>query len=531
MSQRGRPLLPTVLIVACVVASAIALAVGFRAWPGAATQKDVVRTAADSPDPVPPTAGSTSEAAVAEPGARIGELVRAHDRPVVRLEVGDDFAAAVRAHPPGTTYVIAAGLHRGQVVVPDRGDTFLGEPGAVVSGSVVLPTDGFRRIGSVWVLDGRTEWPFTHNGALHGVTEEGASRAASNHDLWWDDVRLDHVETRGSVDASGEWYFDYDADQLVVFDDPSTARDLELAVLEEFISSEASDVTIRNLELERFATPAQHGVIQAEGARWHISDVIVREAHGAGVSLDDRSILERATVIGNGQLGVEATLGTDVVVRDSVIADNGQLDYLWSWERGGLKFKETSGAVVQGNHVHGNRGPGIWFDLGNEDVLIDGNLVEGNTVAGIFYEISFSATISDNVVLDNGREEQLSNLGSGIFVSISSDVLVEGNETAGNHQEIVAVHADRAEEIGPGYAVERLVVRDNHVTLGRDGAVGLWVDTMESVFFSDRGNVFEDNTYVVDGCDRCFQWDNELMDYAAWQAAGNDLAGVLEEER
>ena len=57
----------------------------------------------------------------------------------VPVNPGDDLQAAVNAHPPGTTFLIKAGRHRRQSVVPKTGNSFIGEPGAILDGENVVP--------------------------------------------------------------------------------------------------------------------------------------------------------------------------------------------------------------------------------------------------------------------------------------------------------------------------------------------------------------------------------------------------------
>jgi parallel beta-helix repeat protein len=66
---------------------------------------------------------------------------------------GDSIQGLVNSHPGGTTFVIKAGVHRRQQVVPKDGDSFIGEPGAVLSG------------------EGVTEFAFGEGGS--GVTVRG----------------------------------------------------------------------------------------------------------------------------------------------------------------------------------------------------------------------------------------------------------------------------------------------------------------------------------------------------------------------
>ena len=53
----------------------------------------------------------------------------------MEINVEDDAQSVVNGHPPGTTYIVKAGIHlRNFSVQPKSGDTFCGEPGAVLDG-------------------------------------------------------------------------------------------------------------------------------------------------------------------------------------------------------------------------------------------------------------------------------------------------------------------------------------------------------------------------------------------------------------
>src|SRR3954452_23239958 len=58
----------------------------------------------------------------------------------VAIGAGDDAQSLVNTHPPGTTYLIKSGTHlRNFGIQPKSGDTFCGEPGAVLDGGRSLP--------------------------------------------------------------------------------------------------------------------------------------------------------------------------------------------------------------------------------------------------------------------------------------------------------------------------------------------------------------------------------------------------------
>src|ERR1700676_2957259 len=54
----------------------------------------------------------------------------------------------VERMPEGRTFLIQAGLHRLESVVPKNGDSFIGEPGAILSGAIVIKS--FERQGKYW---------------------------------------------------------------------------------------------------------------------------------------------------------------------------------------------------------------------------------------------------------------------------------------------------------------------------------------------------------------------------------------------
>lgn len=101
-------------------------------------------------------------------------------------------------HPPGTTYVLEAGVHRGQVLVPDVGDTIVGQAGGMLSGAEPVERGAFTRDGERWVLDGRREEPIEN-----GEVDPGFEGDRSAYELWAGVVGLRHVAGRDAVDEPG----------------------------------------------------------------------------------------------------------------------------------------------------------------------------------------------------------------------------------------------------------------------------------------------------------------------------------------
>ncbi len=456
----------------------------------------------------------------------------------VALHPGDDFQSAVDANPAGTTYLVKAGTHRMQSVLPRTGDTFVGEPGAVMSGARLLTA--FDREGPYWVATGQTQ-----QGQVHGVCATGHAGCSHPEDLFIDDVPLRQVTQLGEV-GPGTWFFDYDADKIYFTDDP-TGRKVETSVtrhaFDNFDSGRSesrnypSGVTIRDLVIEKYANPAQHGAIHAGGhangsktegltSGWLVEGVEVRLNHGAGIRIGDATTVRASFVHHNGQLGIGGK-GAGSVVEDTEVAHNNWAGFKWGWEGGGTKFSGSVGLVVRGNYVHHNDGPGLWADIDNIHTVYEGNLVSDNTGPGIFHEISYDAVIRDNVVERNGFGSTQWVMGSGIVVAGSPNVEVVGNVVQDNAGGISGMQQDRGSGRYGLYQLRNFHVHGNEVRAAQ-GYIGVVQDSGDSdVFSAARANRFEGNTYDVGSVDKPFAWMDAPRTPSEWRAYGHDTDGTF----
>jgi parallel beta-helix repeat protein len=181
----------------------------------------------------------------------------------------------------------------------------------------------------------------------------------------------------------------------------------------------ASDVTITNLVVEKYATSWQMGAIgnQRAGDRWTITDNEVRLNHAAGISFGSYAVVANNHAHHNGETGikgggrasssepVECEIWLEAASVDNNEIDHNRIDAVGfnpGNEGGGTKFACTRNLKVTNNYVHANSGMGLWTDINNDNTLYKNNTVENNTGAGIFHEISRSAFITENLVRNNG---------------------------------------------------------------------------------------------------------------------------------
>jgi parallel beta-helix repeat protein len=328
----------------------------------------------------------------------------------------------------------------------------------------------------------------------------------------------------------GRWMWD-DDDTIRVADDP-TGRRIELGMTAHAFVGDASDVTIRGLVVEKYATSAQSGAIQAQqpgdgerGIGWLIEDVEVRLNHAAGIRTGDETIVRNTVMHHNGQMGLAVSGGTDVLIEDSEIAHNNIAGFRWGWEAGGMKATRTLRLTVRGVYSHDNMGPGLWTDIDARDTVYEGNTVQDNTGPGIFHEISYDAVIADNVVERNGFDNPDWLWGAGILVAASSGVEVHSNIVTGNADGIAGIQQDRGEGAYGPRIVSDLWVHDNEISVAEGGHTGVVQDVDDNRIFDERNNRFDNNTYIGVAGD-AYAWNNRFIGRQQWVRSGQDANGV-----
>jgi len=470
-----------------------------------------------------------ADAAAAEPvqvqGAAPAPEARQATVAGVRLAVGANFQRAVDANPPGTTFIVAAGVHRMQSVRPKDGDRFIGESGAIMSGSRVLAPSQFRRDGAVWAIGGQTQQVYRREPMmLPGREAEG-----NPEELFSNGRRMRPVSSRAELTRYGTWYLDYATDTLYVRDDPATLGLLEATVTEAaFAGPGTRDVVIENLAVRHYSSPAQRGAVNAiDTISWRITRVDASWNHGAGISMGPGTRVSYCRMTYNGQLGLQGR-GQDTrtgytapgVVEHSEMARNYNLGFQWGWEAGAMKLtKYRDGVMFVNNWVHSNRGPGIWFDIDNANVTIRSNLVENNERLGIFYEISYGPTrIYWNIVRNNNKVT--TDESAGIYISNSRDVEVFGNAVYGHRLAIRARQNSRGTGMDGLYEIAGLNV--HHNDLSYSVWSGLQIEWGGDIYYTAaKRNSFSANTYRTAHA-RPFWWNFRSNDRSAWLATGQD---------
>ena len=439
----------------------------------------------------------------------------------VTVNPGDDLQQMVLSHPPGTSFELNPGVYRLQSIVPKDGDSFRGELGAILSGAQLL-TD-FTREGTYWTV----ETPARRRPQYRGKCDDDRPACIYPEDLFVDDSPLQRVASLSDV-VSGKWFLDYDSGKAHLANDPANHK-VEISVIPHAFSGSAREVKIRGLTIEKYASVAGEGAIQAKkpsgplGRDWIVENNKVRLNHGVGIWAGQGMHVLNNQVVHNGQMGL-AGAGSDIVIEGNEIAFNNYAGYHYGWEAGGTKFVFTRNLVVRNNFAHDNKGPGLWTDIENSGTVYEKNHTSHNQGAGIQHEISYQAVIRDNTIENDGFAPDPHRTGpwygAGIVIAGSSDVEVYDNKVTDCMNGIVGRYPRRElSRSGTPYLLRNLFVHDNVITQRQGIAAGIVVSGgLSGDVFTSWGNRFVNNTFQLgDPQAKSFAWMNVLTSFANWR--------------
>ncbi|MGD0594901.1 MAG: right-handed parallel beta-helix repeat-containing protein [Acidimicrobiales bacterium] len=276
---------------------------------------------------------------------------------------GDSFST------PGTTYWFAPGTHTlgtgaYSQIIPADNDTYIGAPGAVISGQ------------------GDNDFAFDQTAT--GVTIEY---------LTIKDFTPPGNEGAVNSSAAPNWTIQYDTVEDI---SPGTALYLG-----------TNDVVNHNCLTENG---------QSAFGTYTVTDTNSLTDGASNITLSDNEISYNDTC--NWE-----DISPDPVPAGDVPANcSGAGESTGCGCSGGGKFWEVDGATISGNYVHDNYNVGLWADDNNTGLTFTGNYISGNWGEGIIYELGYNAVIDGNTFVDNAWGKGPTNPGfpaSAIYVSES----------------------------------------------------------------------------------------------------------------
>jgi hypothetical protein len=290
----------------------------------------------------------------------------------------------------------------------------------------------------------------------------------------------------------GQFAIDSSSRHVILGDDPN-GRGVEVTVRNRWIDVQSDGVTIQGFRMRAAANDAQLGAIGNQShSAFVLQDNVLSDAHGAVVSLGGGSDLRllRNDISRGGQEGVSGYQATNTLIQHNRIHHNNTEGFKPEWEAGGLKVVAYTSAVLDGNDVFANHGPGLWCDIGCRSITFSNNRVHDNSGGpGIFFEISEGAEITRNSVWHT------SGSWPGIFVSSSSGASVHDNLVAWSGVGIsvqLVERGDRPTSAGTGNHVA-----NNSLLMPRPDSIALeWSQHGAGrVFEADANNRASGNTF------------------------------------
>ncbi len=432
----------------------------------------------------------------------------------VNISPGTNIQTVVNANVAGTKYLLMAGVHRMQTITPKAGDFFYAQPGAILNGSRLLTA--FGTSGALFTATGQTQ-----QGTASGLCTVGTV-CSLPEDLWVDDVLQTRVGTLAEVNSAGKWFFDYAADTIYMFSNPS-GKTVEITVPERAFVISNINVTIKGLTIEKYSSSGNvSAAIDIFASGCVVEDCEVRKCHGCGISVNTNSQIRRCFVHHNGMIGMTGSTCTGVVIENCEVSFNNTIGFDQFWASGGIKLvNQVNSATVRNCYVHDNKGNGIWYDNCDGPCNTDGNYCADNTQSGIYHEVSGSGTHQNNICVRNRFN---------ILVGNSDHVTVTGNTVSdGSVSGIIGRQVSRPEL--PARDLNNLLVTNNDinsqvVSPPQGNGVAQFVNN--NAYFTSKNNVFNNNRYVFPSTTSAFlSWNNVMNTFAQWRTFGQDAVGSV----
>jgi parallel beta-helix repeat protein len=269
----------------------------------------------------------------------------------VPIATGDDAQRVVDAHGAGTRYTVKAGTHlRNFSVRPKSGDTFCGEPGAVLDGGRTLKT-AFSGPATNVTLDSITVQEYNsgwQGGAIHpDATARGwvVRNVSALRNYWAGLMAADGMRILG-----GHYN---DNDQLGISGNAATGIVLD--------GLDSDPTTFDGPEMARNRMLHVDCGYEAGGMKWDMGQVTVRNARVhdnscRGLWADGNShdaLIEHNLIDNNEEEGILYEISQDAVIRNNVINRNGFKGSGWYWA-GGITVTASFNVEVYGNRLSDN---------------------------------------------------------------------------------------------------------------------------------------------------------------------------------
>lgn len=191
-----------------------------------------------------------------------------------------------------------------------------------------------------------------------------------------------------------------------------------------------SHLQIKGIQFEHCANGLQQAAVNFRGGTHNlIEDCVVAHTAMVGLSMaGDDHVVRRCVMNRNGQQGFSSPGSENILIEDSETSFNN----LIPWKRVNVGFQAGGFKVAIAHKLKflrhtsiGNHGPGLWFDISNDEMEVANCYVADNLAfGGVMNEISYRIHIHDSVFINNK--------GGGVLIAEAPGALIERNIMIGN---------------------------------------------------------------------------------------------------
>ncbi len=478
----------------------------------------------------------------------------------VTIKPTDNLASVISANPAGTTFAIQAGTYRltSPLTVP-AGDTLLGYPGVIISGSKDISTGWTSDGAGHWYVGGQTALTLWSLVSPDGIPICGTnSSCENNQDVYFDKT---FMQPAGSLSAliTGKFYFDSTTGRIYIGTNPAghlietTAftynRDQNGNGNYAYTGIvQGSNINLRNITFEEGGGGWNPNLYLNGGT---MTNCVTRLNSTQGVA--GNGTVLNSIITHNGQLGVSG--GFSLLDNDE-ISYNNEMGFDYAWEAGGGKYAApVSNTTISNTWSHDNyNAPGWWYDYAGSGNKITNSTFENNGTSGVMVEQTPGVTITNNIFRGNGTIENTwpANYlnwwvyGVGLGLQMTSNSTISGNYSYDNVAGPMLLWNDEGRGSNVGTVLSNVSVHDNY--LGFTGTPN------NNVGYSTTYSLMQHNSKTGTMCASCslpagtssyvnnhyyaepgsagsaatwFTWGTTSQSFASWQAGGRDTSGSI----
>lgn len=267
---------------------------------------------------------------------------------------GQSIQAAVNANPAGTTFILKAGTHTRQSVIPKSGDVFQGEVGTILDGQ-----------GAAYAFS-KGGTPYPSNVTIRGLKITGYTPPMQSGAIQAGDASGVAGGTTGwvidgnEVSYNGEYGIRIGNSSRVINNNVHHNNRLNIAGSANNALVENNEIAFGNYQ------NALNTNFEAGGTKFAYTDgLIVRGNYvhdnvGVGIHMDENNInttIESNRIVSNGSEGVAIEISYATIIRNNTVTNNGWKDprnrytYLWN---AGIGVHASQNVEIYGNTVSGN---------------------------------------------------------------------------------------------------------------------------------------------------------------------------------